>query len=169
MRRIRSIVLLCGLFLLPVAPAFGHADQVSMEPAAGAVLQQSPDRVVLGFSEKINPLGTVVVVIDPTGVQIQDGEAVVELQRVWVKVRPFTEPGKYRVNYRIVSADGHAVSGTRSFTFAPPGVALPKESAEASVHAKSSGISVRISVIMFIIAVAMVAAGLGFARRRRQL
>ena len=176
MSALRALLVALLLWLAPATPALAHADQVSMTPTANSMLTQAPTQVVLGFSEKINPLGTVVVVIDPTGAQVQDGTAVVKGQRVIAKVKPFEVAGKYRVNYRIVSADGHAISGTRSFAYAPGG-AVPTvapsttDDAAATANRVSWGMSpaIVLSLVMMLIIAAVIAGGLYAARRRGHL
>lgn len=177
MSALRALIAAVLVLWLPVLPAAAHADQVTMSPTAGSVLEVAPTQVVLGFSEKINPLGTVVVVIDPTGAQVQEGATEVSGQRVIARVQPFEVPGKYRVNYRIVSADGHAISGTRSFTYAPDG-AVPTTAPEASgddaattAQQVSWGFSpvIVLSLVMMLIIAALIGGGLYAARRRGHL
>ena len=177
MSALRALLVALLLWLAPAAPALAHADQVSMTPTANSMLTQAPTQVVLGFSEKINPLGTVVVVIDPTGAQVQDGAAVVKGQRVIAKVKPFEVAGKYRVNYRIVSADGHAISGTRSFAYVPGGAVPTRAPLPTDVEVEATAMQVGwelspvilLSLAMMGIIAAIIAGGLYAARRRGHL
>lgn len=94
-----------------------HATLISSEPAASSRVASSPRRVRLVFSEPIE--GTLARVALVTA-----GEAPVSLAaagdptNVRAVVAPVDSlaPGSYRVEWRVVSADGHPVSGTFVFT-----------------------------------------------------
>jgi copper transport protein len=106
------------LFPLATAPAAdAHATLKSTSPAAGAVLDQAPGRVLLRFSEPIETSLGAIQVIGPDGKRVDRGdllrpapdEAGIELDRN-------LPHGSYTVAYRIVSADTHPVSGAVVFS-----------------------------------------------------
>ena len=130
MRRVAAIIAGLLLLLLPVAPASAHAQLVSMTPAADSTVTVAPHRVVLRFGETMQPLGSDVVVLDPSGGQVQTDELRVRGRTITVGLNRLTASGTYRVNYRILSSDGHVVSDSRAFTFRPGTIPPPASPAK---------------------------------------
>ncbi|MGH3993554.1 MAG: copper resistance CopC/CopD family protein, partial [Pseudonocardiaceae bacterium] len=103
---------------LVVAPsAFGHAAFVESQPSPGQRLEQTPPRVVLGFTEPLNrKLTTAELVNVASGERVPATvEASPERQLI---VRPSgpLETGPYRVDWHTVSTqDGHALEGSFGF------------------------------------------------------
>ncbi|MCR4513226.1 copper resistance CopC family protein [Aeromicrobium sp. 50.2.37] len=132
----RSFVLglVATLALLAVpTPALAHASVESSDPADGATLSALPQTVSVTLNEEIGS-GAVLRVLDSSGTRLDDGEVTVAGRRVLVGVRTAdAQPGAYRLVYRVVSADGHAVSGQVGFTLsADAGAPEPSASAGAS-------------------------------------
>ncbi len=124
-RRTRSTLLAgaavgaLALVVLPLslaAPASAHDELLSTLPADGASVAEAPTEVSLTFGEEAQKLGTAVVVTDAAGVRLGDGRVVVDGPLVTQAITPPTVAGEVRVSYRVVSADGHPVTGTFSFT-----------------------------------------------------
>lgn len=122
-RRARSLVgaavAAAALVLVPVAiasPASAHDELVSTDPADGASLAEAPASVTLTFSEEVVTLGSAVVVTDAAGVRLADGPLVIDGAVVTRAITPPTVAGELRVSYRVVSSDGHPVTGTLTFT-----------------------------------------------------
>ena len=107
--------LLLALALAPVAPASAHAALISSSPADGAVVDAVPDAVELTFSEVV-ATPAYVVVTGPDGRTVSEGKPQVADASVSQPTGPSDVEGQYTVNYRIVSADGHPVSGTVRFS-----------------------------------------------------
>lgn len=76
-------------------------------------------------------LGCTVVVIDPERTQVQTDELLVKGSTITVGLNVLTLPGTYHVNYRVLSADGHVVTDSRAFTFAPAGTTSATTGANA--------------------------------------
>jgi len=132
---VAASVLVVAPFAL-AAPASAHDELISTDPADGSSLPEAPDAVTLTFGEEVVELGTAVVVVDAAGTKLADGPLVVDGA---VITRPITAPtvaGEVTVSYRVVSADGHPVTGRFSFTVATTGAsASPSESASESASA----------------------------------
>ena len=64
-------------------------------------------------------------VIGPDGDLWSAGGVEVRDAVVGVDVRPLDPAGRYTVNYRVTSADGHVVIGSRAFTVTAPGTGSP--------------------------------------------
>lgn len=137
-----SVLLVAPLAL--AGPAAAHDELLSTDPADGATLAEAPDAVTLTFGEEVVELGTAVVVVDAAGVKLADGPLAVDGA---VITRPISQPtvaGKVTVSYRVVSADGHPVTGRFAFTVesaasasATPSEPESSESAEPSESASS--------------------------------
>jgi copper transport protein len=118
-RLARSILTACFGALLLVGvlatPAWAHATLVSIDPADGARLDESPDAVRLTFSEPVSVELGGVRVLDGDGDPVQDGTASADGPEVSIKLKPDLPDGTYVVTYRVVSADGHPVRGGSVF------------------------------------------------------
>lgn len=113
MRRLLSLLLLCGLWLAPLSGAWGHAALLGSEPADGASLAQPPDRLVLRFDEAVTPLD--LRLAGPAGVVVLSHGAGGESASIGAALPPQLPPGTYLASFRIISADGHPVSGAIAF------------------------------------------------------
>ena len=118
------LAILCGVMgaVLFGAPAAAHTDLISVDPADGSRLDQPPRQIVLDFSEEMNPeLSTVTLGIDGgdfTDLDLAIGRSPSTLV-VAVPASLVAEPGaasRWRLAFRVVSADGHPVAGETSFT-----------------------------------------------------
>lgn len=120
MRRVAFAAVAMCFGLLFAGPAAAHADLVSMVPASGSTLLEGPSSVELTFGEEMRALGSTVVVIDPNGHEVQQGGLEVSGNVISIGVQSITTPGIYHVNFRVLSADGHVVTQSETFTLAPP-------------------------------------------------
>lgn len=130
--------LLAALLLAAVAvwglasPAAAHDELVSSDPAAEATLDALPDTLTLSFSGEL--LGgddaNEVQVTDAAGTILNDGPAVVDGTTVTQGLAGAAS-GSIQVLWRVVSSDGHPISGEFSFTVAgaPVPTSAPTESA----------------------------------------
>ncbi len=95
-----------------------HALLVRSDPAAGAVLQRSPDTITLSFTEAPDPSLSIVHVLDSTGKAVDPhGARPVpdQPQELAVALNPLPA-GVYTVSWRTVSAvDGHVAGGAFAF------------------------------------------------------
>ncbi len=105
--------------VLGTGAASAHAELESANPAKGQVVSSSPAHVTLRFGEKIGDVGNGIVVTDATGKRFDQGTVVIKSTTASAKLKSLTTKGPYTVAYRIVSADGHVVSSSYSFTFQP--------------------------------------------------
>ena len=119
MRFCRAALASVGIGLALVSatagPAAAHASLVSIDPADGARLDESPSQVTLTFSEHVSAALGGVQVLDTTGATVHVGAARVDGTKVLVDLQPHLPDGTYVVTYRVVSADGHPVRGGSVF------------------------------------------------------
>jgi copper resistance protein C len=127
---------LAGSVLLigPVAPSWAHAEIISSNPADGSTVSSVPASVTLTFTDEIDQQFVRTAVTTPAGSGVVQSTAV--RQTVTVPVSS-AGPGAYKVLYRVVSADGHPISGQLRFTVAGTPTATPP-STSAATSASSS-------------------------------
>ncbi|MGW0808077.1 copper resistance CopC family protein [Nonomuraea sp. NPDC002799] len=119
MRRLLTLLLLaCATVVIAPLPAQAHNVLIGSDPKDGATLTASPARVTLLFDQAVRQGYAQVGVTGADGAAWADGAAVVAAERVSVKVKPLPAGGSYVVGYRILSADGHPVTGRISFSLA---------------------------------------------------
>ena len=109
--------LLCGMALVTFAvTASAHAHLEKSSPADGSVLTTSPSSIALNFSEAARL----------TALSIQRGDEAKQnlkplpttaAQQISVPLPPL-KPGAYSLTWRVLSDDGHVMSGTLHFTLA---------------------------------------------------
>jgi hypothetical protein len=151
------------------ASADAHDVLVSTSPADGAHVATVPPTVTLRFDQTVLGLGTEVVVTGPSG-PVQLGKANVVDNTVTERLQPGAPAGRYMVDWRVTSVDGHPVSGTFAFTARAAGAGQAAPSSAASGAASSSG-STTGSVPWFLVAasallVVLVGAAAVWSRRR---
>jgi copper transport protein len=94
-----------------------HATLLSSEPAKGSTVASSPPRIYLVFSEEVEPSLGRIRLVGPGG-RVVALEVAGDPRNVSALVALVTTPlgaGTWRVEWRIVSEDGHPIDG--SFTF----------------------------------------------------
>ncbi|WP_051385475.1 copper resistance CopC family protein [Actinokineospora inagensis] len=123
-------------------PALAHNQLVSSTPADKASLGAGPATVELTFDQPVQ-IGenlNSIVVVGPDGKgQWQNGKTSVNGNIVSVAVRPLGPVGDYTVGYRILSADGHPVSGELKFTLTTAGTGTPAPADQVAATTPSSG------------------------------
>lgn len=98
------------------SPAFAHDELVESSPTVGQVFETAPTEVSLSFSAEVMTMGAIVVVVDESGRDWVDGELVLDGTQVDAPVQPGMLAAGYEVRWRVVSADGHPISGVIPFT-----------------------------------------------------
>ncbi len=103
------------------APASAHADLVSVSPEDGSSLTAAPPEVTLTFSDTINTEFAKVTVNAEDGTSVTSGAPSVDGAVVTQRLVSSMGGGTYTVAYRVVSEDGHPVSGSSTFSVDSPG------------------------------------------------
>lgn len=137
--------LLLGLLLgvLGATPAAAHDTIEGSNPEDGATVATVPTSVTLTFNEEVQNFSPVIQVTGPDGTNWADGDPTVSGVDVSVPVRAGAPAGAYTVAYRIVSSDGHPVTGELTFTAAgaaqtAPSATTPTADATSSAPASSA-------------------------------
>jgi copper resistance protein C len=130
MRRLAGLVLVVGLAMLGSAPpAAAHNSLIGSEPKDGALLESGPVQIDLKFDQPVQAgqgLNSIAV-IGPNNDRWEGGPVTVASNVVSTPVRPLGPAGTYKIGYRILSADGHPVSGELKFTLTRAGTGTPAE------------------------------------------
>lgn len=113
-------------WLATATPALAHNVLISSDPAKGASLAAGPAKVTLTFDQYVqNANVNQIAVVGPGGGQWAEGQVEVRDSVVSVPLRPLGPAGEYKIGYRILSADGHAVTGEVPFTLTAAGTGTP--------------------------------------------
>lgn len=114
------------VLLVPAAPASAHATLVSSSPEDGAVVAEAPREVELTFDEPVRLAADGLALFDASGEPVEvSGRS----EDAVVTARPGAlTDGSYVLTWRVVSADGHPIAGSLTFSVgAPsPSVAAPQ-------------------------------------------
>lgn len=160
------------------ASAGAHTALTASDPANGATERTAPTVVTLTFTEDINPTFANVVITSSDGRNWASGPPRVAGPELRVSVSPdMPDGGEYKVGYRVVSKDGHPVSGSITFTVAgvpaaaapasPPTSASPTTTAAPPGSSGPLGSDTKGSVITAAVAGLLLGAGIAFWQSRR--
>lgn len=110
---------------LSIAPAAAHATLQSSNPAENSVLDAAPDEVTLTFNQSVQSNFATVTVVGADGTQWGASDPVVDGSTVTVDLDGLGAAGEYTIGYRVVSADGHPITGSIPFQLTQAAAAPP--------------------------------------------
>lgn len=156
---------------LSIAPAAAHATLQSSNPAENSVLDAAPDEVTLTFNQSVQSNFATVTVVGADGTQWAASDPVVDGSTVTVDLDGLGAAGEYNIGYRVVSADGHPITGSIPFqltqaspTSAAPTAPATTETTPTAVEDTDNGFPLwPIGVAVAVVG----AAGVLFALRKR--
>lgn len=122
------------------APASAHARLEASSPKEGSTLTATPPEIMLRFNEPIQS-GLNEVSVRTGSTDATDGDLEVDGGTVYQPLKSSLPAGSYTVSYKVVSADGHPISGSYSFTYAPPGGDTGPSGSETTSDGGGSGSS----------------------------
>jgi copper resistance protein C len=105
--------------VLVTSPAAAHSLLLESSPAAETTLTTPPPQLTLRFNNRIEKRLSRITIVDERGtpqaltIAVADGGA----DRLTAAVPPLA-PGAYRVEWHVLSTDGHVVSGGFGFRLA---------------------------------------------------
>lgn len=156
MRREKRPLLFVGSMLCACLMMFGlgglrsasaHDALVSTSPADGSSPATPPAVVTLKFSDSLLAIGAEVVIRTSGDDNWLAGEPTISGSTVTARLRPEGPSGKYTVVWRVVSSDGHPISGTFSYivtngasnaSTSPPNSSAPNSSAPSESSTTST-------------------------------
>ena len=155
-RTIWLLILVVTYSAWAVTPASAHALLIRSNPAANAVLTQSPVQVELFYSEPVEEKLSAIKVYNTNGDEVDVGDVRVDPSdptRMTVSLRSLTD-GVYTVTWKAVSAiDGHQTTGTFPFAVGA-GNATAVQAIQQSTSS-SLPISALVSKFLMLVALAL--------------
>ena len=104
-------------FIGGALPASAHAELVGTDPVDGSVLESAPESITLSFNSKLLNSMAELAVTNSSGGMIP-GIVAETMQTTASALWPADLPGDtYTVAFRIVSEDGHPITGSFSFSY----------------------------------------------------
>ncbi|HWD77229.1 MAG TPA: copper resistance CopC family protein [Kribbella sp.] len=166
MRRLFAVLVASLLMLAGSAGvAAAHAKLESMTPGDGTSMAAPPTKVVLTFNEPVGSNGTQVQVNSPSGKNVANGDVQVVDNTVTQPLGAMVEAGKYTVEARVVSDDGHPITISGSFTVTHAG--HPATDPNTAGAAPSEGNSNTVTIVaMCLVMLVVVALAVVIVRRR---
>lgn len=102
--------------------AAAHAHLVSAAPAANTIVTTAPAALQLLFSEALELKFSGVTLASSNKVAVQTGSAILSpgnARSLEVPVTGPMSPGRYTVEWHVLSKDGHKTHGAYAFTLKP--------------------------------------------------
>jgi copper resistance protein C len=100
--------------------AGAHSLLLESSPAADATLPAPPEQITLRFNNRIEKRLSTIRLVDergaPRAVTVLGADGPADRLTATVSTLP---PGAWRIEWRVLSTDGHIVSGAFSFRVAP--------------------------------------------------
>ncbi|HSK26006.1 MAG TPA: copper resistance CopC family protein [Jiangellales bacterium] len=129
-----AAVLAGASLLVGAVPAVAHNSLTGSSPADTSTVTEPLTEVLLEFDQAVRTEFAQMAVLGDDQTPYQSGDPVVAGTTVTQAVQPLPD-GAYTVSYRVVSADGHPITGAISFTATgqapvaaePPGPPAPAE------------------------------------------
>lgn len=166
MRRLIAVLVVSLLALVvSTGPAAAHAKLESITPADGSTMAAPPTQVVMTFNEPVGSTGAQVQIKSPSGKNVARGQLDVLDNMVTQPVDEMVEAGKYTVDARIVSADGHPITVKASFTVTHAGHP-PGTPAGPTAPADDGGPNIPLILAMALVMLVVVALAIVIVRRR---
>jgi copper resistance protein C len=164
------LALLAALALLAsaVGPASAHNTLLASTPSAGETVPRTPEAVVLVFDDSAIAMGAQVVVTGPSG-PVQTGSPTVVDNSAQQPLAAGAPAGNYTVAWRVISADGHPITGTFQFTAREAGGGqAPQEANPPQVTNQTGGALARSGPLVVAAIVLAAATGVFLLRKRRR-
>lgn len=141
---IGALMLLFGIVFTAVAPsAAAHNALISSDPAADSVVPTPPTSIELVFNQEVKDfqprMAITITGHDPVEIvpMVNGPTVTADLTSVGLPGSESTEPVSWRVGYRVVSADGHPVTGLLDFSVGTGPGTMVGATAEPSTPAVS--------------------------------
>lgn len=118
---VAALVLGAGLTLAVASPAQAHDELVSSYPEADSTVPGSPAEITLSFSGELiaGMQSAAVEVIGPDGQNIATDAPAEDGTSITQHLTPDPPAGMFTVRWKVVSSDGHPISGEYTYTVEP--------------------------------------------------
>ncbi|RIJ77879.1 copper resistance protein CopC [Nakamurella silvestris] len=169
--RVTLVAVVAGaLTLLGAGVASAHNSLIGSTPAAGAQLTAGPAEITLSFDQPVQNYEPIVTVTGPPvteggpATRWEAGKITILDGNVTATVNPLGPAGEYIIGYRIISADGHPVTGDVRFNLTTAGTGTPNVVAAVE---SSSEIPVWVWVVGGVVVLVILGGGAVLTTRRR--
>ncbi|MBF2341518.1 copper resistance CopC/CopD family protein [Listeria welshimeri] len=173
LQRISFIVILLYILIVPVQHVSAHAYLENSNPADQSHIKTAPEKVTLVYNEEIEADFPLIEVKNSNGERVETEKTAVSKKNnhmVEASLPADLKPDVYSVSWRVVSADGHAVTGVISFKLGDTKATFQvAEAASSSSDLQISSIQKAILYIGFSLFIGMLAFGLGIYPRKEPL
>ncbi|MBC2249996.1 copper resistance protein [Listeria sp. FSL L7-0123] len=118
LKRVSFVVILLFILIVPVQHVSAHAYLENSNPADQSHIKTAPEKVTLVFNEEIEADFPLIEVKNSSGERVKTGKTAVSKKNnhmVEALLPADLKADVYSVSWRVVSADGHAVTGLISF------------------------------------------------------
>lgn len=113
---VAALAILVGVLALGTTAASAHATLKSSSPADGQSVLTSPSEIRITFSEAVTTISGGLSVLDADGKTVDTGNSeIVDGRTLVAPISESLSDGTYVATYRVLSADGHPVSGSLLF------------------------------------------------------
>jgi copper transport protein len=138
---VKALVIALVALAVAAPAASAHATLEATTPARGAAVKAQPKQVVFRFNEPVEGTFGAVRVFDAKGRRVDDGHVSHPGgagEKIAVGLRAGLPHGAFTATYRVVSADGHPVSGGIVFDVGTAG-AVPAQSVDDLLKGAEAG------------------------------
>jgi copper resistance protein C len=148
-----AAVVLAGLGMaLLAAPASAHNVLIDTSPKAGSAITTGPTQIRFDFNAPVEQGENNITVLGPNGTHWERSEtATVVGNSVTTAVAPLGPAGVYTASYRIISEDGHPVTGDVQFRLTRPGSGQPITPAVAASASGGGGMPIWVWIVAAIV------------------
>lgn len=137
-------------------PASAHASLVSSDPEDGSSLGAEPAKVSITFNEDVSTPAQLQVTA-PDGTTLAEGDPTVDGSTVTQTLNDSGYAGRYTIAYRVVSADGHPVTGELTYEVTSGEAIDQAEPAEEESFAERNRTHLLLGAGAVVVAVALLA------------
>jgi len=118
-----AFALVASMSLTANRTASAHAELVSAEPAPNSVIAQPPKQIKLVFSQALQAVGHTITLLNEKKNKVEIGKAMLDPadnsgKTLVAEIATALPMGKYTVEWKNLSTDGHSERGRFTFTLA---------------------------------------------------
>lgn len=137
-----ALVMLAGM-----GPALAHAQLLDSTPQDGAVLARAPEQVDLTFDEPVRAIAGAGSWVGSDGVP-HEVRTHARDEHVLVDLPAEVPDGTSTLTYRVISADGHPVSGTVTFSVGTPAVGTSSHGTPAAAASEAGTVLIDVLTVI---------------------
>ena len=137
--KVSRLLLTFAFFSLSLSPAAAHTSVVKTVPEYKSTLTEMPQAISIEFTDVLMTLGEKKVnsieLTSPDGSLVAIESTAIDQRTLTVQLPEQSyQDGTYLVSYRVVSADGHSISGSYELYLNAPGTSATTTTTEHLEH-----------------------------------